>query len=90
MSALVFRRLDSAAMLCLEVVFPGNDCVHFVQMQDYPTYNVDIIAYDGARKWEIRPSLDWLKADLKDKAGKPVVINFHQIEIYELTLFNKL
>ena len=56
--------------------------MHFIQMQDFPTYTVDIPSYKTYHFWKIRPGLDWLAAQLADKAGKPVVINWHQIEIY--------
>lgn len=56
--------------------------VHYVQLQNYPTYKVNLnhVAYGaGAIKANIKSSLDWLEKDLleADKRGKVTILNFH-------------
>jgi hypothetical protein len=57
---------------------PSN-CVHFVQLNNYPTYANEFDFFGGATKWTIRPSLRWLVDDLNNTTY-PVVINFHDFD----------
>ncbi|WP_118984845.1 metallophosphoesterase [Photorhabdus sp. CRCIA-P01] len=52
--------------------------IHYVQLQNYPTYSVDLDHYISPTVY-ITKSLDWLESDLKSaqKRGKAVVLNFH-------------
>lgn len=60
--------------------------IHYVQLQNYPTYSVKLAAYgahlDGTA--EITDSLDWLANDLSqaDLRGKISLINFHDARPY--------
>ncbi len=52
--------------------------IHYVQLQNYPTYSVNLTHYISPTVY-ITKSLDWLESDLKSAQtrGKAVVLNFH-------------
>ncbi|KGM29854.1 hypothetical protein KS18_03035 [Photorhabdus luminescens] len=52
--------------------------IHYVQLQNYPTYSVNLNHYISPTVY-ITKSLDWLESDLKSAQtrGKAVVLNFH-------------
>ncbi|MER2370683.1 metallophosphoesterase [Photorhabdus laumondii] len=52
--------------------------IHYVQLQNYPTYNVNLDHYVSPTVY-ITKSLDWLESDLESAQtrGKAVVLNFH-------------
>ncbi|RAX03619.1 MULTISPECIES: metallophosphoesterase [unclassified Photorhabdus] len=52
--------------------------IHYVQLQNYPTYSVNLDHYISPTVY-ITKSLDWLESDLKSAQtrGKAVVLNFH-------------
>lgn len=56
----------------------SNECFHFVQLNNYPTYakNID----SPFTEWKILPSLNFLKHDLQANVGKSTIINFHDID----------
>lgn len=52
--------------------------IHYVQLQNYPTYNVELGHY-ASETIHIKKSLDWLESDLKSAfaRGKATVLNYH-------------
>ena len=58
----------------------GDGCIHFVQLQNFPTYTANFTAWPGFRTWHVTSSLSWLARDLKPHAGRPVVINYHDYD----------
>lgn len=52
---------------------------HFIQLNNYPTYNVHLDQWDGAWDLRITKSLDWLEKDLSAAAsrGQRIIINLH-------------
>lgn len=50
-------------------------CVHFIQLNNYPTYHryIEYLTAD----WNIESSLRFLESDLRQNRKKPIVINFH-------------
>lgn len=56
--------------------------IHYVQLQNYPTYNVNLNALLGINhvvKVTVEKSLNWLEQDLAkaDARGKITILNFH-------------
>ncbi|UTO28099.1 metallophosphoesterase [Bartonella harrusi] len=56
--------------------------IHYVQLQNYPTYTADLS--DGYMQIKITKALNWLKKDLAaaDKRGKVTILNFHDARPY--------
>jgi len=52
--------------------------IHFVQLNNYPTYEVELDHYTN-RSIDIIQSIDWLEEDLKNALlrGKTTILNFH-------------
>lgn len=52
--------------------------IHYVQLQNYPTYNVELDHYVNATI-HVKKSIDWLENDLKSAftRGKATVLNYH-------------
>jgi hypothetical protein len=56
------------------------NCVHFVQLNNYPTYTRDFDGFLGA-KFSIKPSMRWLQQDLNN-TQYPVVVNLHDFDTH--------
>lgn len=64
-------------------VTKGGGTVHFVQLHNYPIFEIKWSGFDAARArrytFDIKSSLNWLAHDLAKarNAGKIIVLNFH-------------
>uniref|UniRef100_A0A914W6U2 Calcineurin-like phosphoesterase domain-containing protein n=1 Tax=Plectus sambesii TaxID=2011161 RepID=A0A914W6U2_9BILA len=56
-----------------------SQCVHFVQLNNYPSYSRTIEAYPKGR-WTVMSALNWLQRDLAQNQQYPVVVNFHRFD----------
>lgn len=56
-----------------------DDNLHFVQLNNYPTYSVHLDQWSGQWDLRITKSLDWLENDLSQAAakGKHIIVNLH-------------
>src|SRR5262249_54720375 len=57
------------------------NCVHFIQLNNYPTYRTSFDAV-VTNKWNIQPSMDWLRIDLEANKNRPIIINLHDFDNY--------
>lgn len=52
-----------------------RQCIHFIQLNNYPTYTRTVKGLFA--DWKIQSSLEYLRNNLEENKNKPIVINFH-------------